>query len=257
MSESSAEAVSSGGSKGPFGRLMTSLKALVEPELPLEDRRLSGRLETSLEVNFVTEQERAGTGIVLDLSRRGLRLRTNLILNKGTSVAIKAPVALEPYYSPMLAQVMWSSRKDDDYIYGLLLPPGIEFEESWVAAVMDQLGYQISSFQRRKYVRADSELPGQLLLDAQPPLPVTVLNLSMGGAMVSSEVVIESDTPFRLQLGPHADLPELEVSGVILRNTPGETEGKHVHSTRFGPLEKRRHSLLKEYIMNLLERGVR
>lgn len=257
MSDSSAETVNTGGSKGPFGRLMSSLKALVEPELPLEDRRLSGRLETSLEVDYVTEQKISGRGLILDISRRGLRLRTDLPLSKGNSIAINAPEALQAYFAPMMAQVMWTSRFSDDYVYGLLLPPGLEFEESWVAAVMKQLGYEIASFQRRKYVRADSELPGILLLDAQPPLSVTVLNLSMGGAMVSSEVVVESETPFRLQLGPHADLPELEVSGVILRNTPGEEEGQHIHSTRFGPLEKRRHSLLKEYIMNLLEKGVR
>lgn len=255
MSESSAETVSAGSPQGPLGRLMKSLKSLVEPELPLEDRRLSGRLETNLDVDFTVENGIEGRGLVLDVSRRGLRMRTNVPMSKGASVAIKGPEGLQAYFGPMMTQVVWLSQGDEGYTYGLLLPPGTEFEDSWVAAIMEKLGYEISSFQRRKYVRADSELPGRLLLDAQPPLPVTVLNLSMGGAMIGAEVVIGSDTRFRLQLGPHADLPELEVSGIILRNTT-EVEGQHIHSSRFGPLEKRRHSLLKEYIMNLLEKGV-
>lgn len=239
----------------PYSRLMSSLKALVEPQLPLEERRLSGRLDTELEVNYTTEQNKPDRGTILDVSRRGLRLQTRMPLSRGMTVAIQAPDKLQEFFSAVTAQVMWSSKTEGGYVSGLLLPPGIEFEESWVASVMQQLGYHISSFQRRKFVRADSELPGTLLLDAQPPISVTVLNLSMGGASVATDIVVEQDTAFRLQLGPHADLPELEITGVVLRHNVSE-EGTHIHSTRFGPLEKRRHSLLKEYIMNLLEKGV-
>ena len=240
----------------PISRLMSSLKALVEPQLPLEERRLSGRLDTELDVSYTTEQESSGRGTILDVSRRGLRFQTRMPLSRGMTVAIQAPEKLQEFFPAVTAQVMWSSKSDLGYISGLLLPPGIEFEESWVASVMEQLGYRISSFQRRKYVRASSELNGTLFLDAQPPIKVTVLNLSMGGASVSSEIVIEQDTTFRLQLGPHADLPELEISGVILRHNASPEGTQQIHSTRFGPLEKRRHSLLKEYIMNLLEKGV-
>lgn len=257
MAESESDARRAETKKGALARLLSSIKFLVEPDLSVDDRRIAGRLACSLDTSYVTETGETGTGQVLDVSRRGLRMRTPVAVSKGLTIALKAPANLtEAAYAPLMAKVMWSSRDGDSYLLGLLLPPGIEDEETWLEAYLISAGYNIEDPQRRKFVRAESELAGQLLLDAQPPVEVLVLNLGLGGALLRSELSFDSNSPFRLQLGPHGNLPELVLSGSILRVSQNEGEDWYYHSTRFGPLEERRHTLLKEYIIKLLKKKV-
>jgi hypothetical protein len=254
MSEQKDEALRQS-KKGALARLLSSIKFLVDPELPVEDRRVAGRVDCQLETGYVTETGEGGVGTVLDISRRGLRMRTDLLLPKGITVALKPPASLNAGdLAPIMARVMWSSKADQGYLSGLLLPPGIEDEETWLEALLIDLGFDAGSSQRRKFVRAETSLPGRLHLDGLPVLEVTVLNLSLGGALLKAEQAFEKSSSFQLGLGPHKDLPELELSGTILRHTPAEGEGRHLHSTRFGPLEERRHTLLKEYIIKLLQK---
>lgn len=241
--------------QGALARLLSSIKMLVDPQLPVEDRRHTGRMDCALDTGYSTEGGESGTAQVIDVSRRGLRIRSARPIAKGLTIALKAPSSMpEGDYSALMARVMWSTRDGDSFLSGLLLPPGIQDQETWLEAFLVSKGYNLADPQRRKFVRADSELAGQLLLDAQPPLQVLVLNLSLGGALIRSELAFEKQQAFRLQLGPHGDLPDLELSGTVLRHSHTDGDNWHFHSTRFGPLETRRHSLLKEYILKLLKK---
>jgi hypothetical protein len=243
--------------KSAMARLLSSIKFLVEPGLPVEERRIGGRLECSLETSYVSEMGDSGEAVVLDISRRGLRIRTSGSVTKGLTLALKPPSEFaNGDFAPLMARVMWSKKDDDGYLAGLLLPPGSEDEETWLEAFLVSKGYGVGGPQRRKYVRADSELPGRLNIRDEPTMEVTVLNLGLGGALIRCEPVLEKMSPFRLHLGPYEDLPELEISGTILRHSKGDdSEPWTYHSSRFGPLEERRHSLLKEYVVKLLRKA--
>ena len=242
--------------QGALSRLFSSIKFLVEPDPPVEDRRGGGRLESALATSFVTENGDNYDCTVLDVSRRGLRVRTARPVGKGLSVAIKPPEQFAENHASLMARVMWS-RKDDDGtpLAGLLLPPGNENEESWLEAYLLSKGHSASGPQRRKFLRADAELPGRLVGKDNKTVAVTLINLGLGGALIRCEPELAKMSPFQLHLGPHGSLPELELSGTILRLTPSNGETFHLHSSRFGPLEARRHDLLKKYIVSLLRQG--
>ncbi len=240
----------------PFSRLLSSIKQLVDPTLPIEDRRGGGRLACSYESSFVTEHGETGRCEVVDVSRRGLQLITENPLAKGLTVAIKTPETLgSDAFASVMTKVMWT-RKDQDqrFLSGVLLPPGIEDEETWLEAILSKSGYRDDGSQRRKFVRAESEISGRLALDGETPFEVMVLNLGMGGALIKCEQSLPAERHFVLELGPFGDLPDIEISGTILRETDSNDGGPRLYSSRFGPLEKRRHSLLQEYILTLLKK---
>lgn len=240
--------------QGPLARLMNSIRGLVDPDLPVEDRRSAGRYPCELETSYVTEIGGTGQARVLDVSRRGLRLSTPASLGRGITVAVKPPAALDGAFPPLMARVMWSRKAEDGYLCGLLLPPGTEDDQSWLEAYLSSQGLNPREPQRRKHVRADSDIPGLVSWEGRPALPVMVKNLSLGGALIRTPETLEKNSAFRLSIGPHADLPDLELSGVVLRQSGGDEEGND-YSVRFGPLEQRRHTLLKEYIVSLLRKS--
>lgn len=243
--------------KNPFSKLLASIKELVEPTLPIEDRRGGGRLACSYETSYVSEYGESGQCEIIDVSRRGLQLKTERPLARGLNVAIKTPEALgREKFASVMTKVMWTRKSQDQrYLSGLLLPPGIEDEETWLESILSKAGHKHDGSQRRKFVRAESEIAGRLDLEGEAPFNVTVVNLGMGGALIKSERSLEADRHFNLQLGPFGDLPEIEISGTILREASSTDGGPRLHSSRFGPLEKRRHSLLQEYILALLKKS--
>lgn len=240
--------------QGALARLMNSIRGLVDPQLPVEDRRSTGRFACDLETSYVTEIGGTGQARVLDVSRRGLRLSTAQQLGRGMTVAVKPPASLDGAFPPLMARVMWTRKGDQECLCGLLLPPGTEDDQSWLEAYLASQGFNAREPQRRKHVRADSDIPGELARDAQFPLSVVVKNLSLGGALIRTDQSLEKNSHFKLALGPHGDLPELELAGIVLRQSGGDDEGLN-YSVRFGPLEQRRHTLLKEYIVSLLRKN--
>lgn len=255
MEESSAgKAPRSEAKKSALAHLLSSIRFLVEPELPIEDRRTAGRMDCNLDTSYVTQTGSSGNATVLDVSRRGLRVRTSTSVRKGITIALKPPPELaQGDYAPLMARIMWTSKDGDGCLAGLLLPPGSENEQTWLEAYLVSKGYNIAEPQRRKFVRAESEIAGLLLQDEQPDLEVLVLNLGLGGALLQTDHQLEKNSAFRLDLGPYADLPALEISGTILRHSRNEGEPWYYHSCRFAPLEERRHTLLKKYILKLLK----
>lgn len=240
--------------EGPLARLLSSIKFLVDPVLPVENRRDDGRVECSYKVSYLSETNRSGEGELMDISRRGMRLRTSEALAKGRIVSLLPPKRMEIQedFAPLMARVVWACKDTDGrYLAGLLLPAGSADEETWVEELLTRLGYP-NDPKRRKHVRAEANLEGVFRLTGGPEAEVLVMNLGMGGALVRADDRYEKDSAFTLLLGPAGNLPEIELQGVVLKSM-GEESGGHNHSVRFGPLERRRHDLLKEYIVYLLE----
>ncbi len=200
--------------------------------------------------------DKNGIGELLDISRRGLRLRADRQLSKGRTIALRSPRSLEneKVFPPVMARVVWACRDTDgQFLAGLLLPTASDNEETWVEELLTRLG-SADDGQRRKHVRAEANLDGVFQLVGGAEAEVLVLNLGLGGALIRAEDCYEKDSAFTLQLGPQGDLPELELQGTVLKNATSDDEGDEFtyHSVRFGPLERRRHAVLKEYIIWLL-----
>ena len=243
--------------KGKLASFLAAISHLLDPVVPVDDRRASGRISSEETLGFLSEAGKKGQAKLLDLSRSGMRLQTESRLTKKTTLALKPPnhpaVKEEP---PLMAKVVWSYRDPSgQYISGLQVPQESCEEPTWLSLLLTELGYSDDGTQRRKYIRAETEILGKFEAENEKePMAVRVLNLSMGGALIEANQAIEANVQFSLELGPQADLPSLKLQGTILRNS-SDAEGEKVyHSARFGGLGDESHKVLAEYIRSLMKK---
>lgn len=241
---------------GPFARLLSSIKFLVEEDVNTSDKRRSPRIECRCEVEFVDLHGTKGKGFLIDISKKGLQMETETKLYKGVTLAIKAPEEeMLDRTAPFMAKVRWVRKKHGQYRIGLALPQGIEDDPHWLEALLTQLGYAEDG-QRREHIRASSEIRGQLTLDDDDERvshSVELLNLGMGGALIKSGTSFSKDAQFSLLIGPFKDLPILSLTGTILRVVEKSGKDFDLFPCSFRPNEESEAATLKEYILKLNE----
>lgn len=244
--------------KNLLTRILSSIRFLVNPELNTDDRRGEPRIPCLYRLTFVTDVGIKGEADLLDVSRNGLRVETDELHPKGTTMALNPPNEEElTVFSPLMAQVVWTNvTANDKYRLGLALPSGLADEETWLDSVLESLGYSESGPQRRQHIRAEGAIDGRMTMDedeSKTTILVSVLDLGMGGALIKCPETLEKNAQFSLLLGPYDDLPQIELQGTILRAVAKPEQGLTLHPARFRPLDEREETLLREYILNLLE----
>lgn len=243
--------------RGLLTRLLSSIGFLIAPDLNTDDRRAVPRLPCSKTVKFVSDTGVPGTAELLEVSSRGLRLSTDMALTKGRTLALNPPDDAElEIYAPIMAHVVWSSSQGPSkHLLGLAVPDELQDETTWLDSMLASLGYNDDGSQRRQHIRAEAEIEGWLLVDDQAEeqsVQISVMNLGMGGALLRSASTFPKDAQFKLSIGPHDDLPQLDLLGTILRVI--KKESFTLHPCRFRPLDERDDKILREYILNLLDR---
>lgn len=236
-----------------LNRLMSSINFLVTEDTNTSDQRTTPRIECRAEVDYVDENGSKGKGYLVDISRSGLQLETTKKLAKGLTLALNAPQGerLEKT-APFMARVRWTRKgKNGDFRAGLALPPGVEDDPHWLEALLSQLGYVDDGNQRRRFIRSDSDLLGRLKPSDgnSAEVPVKVLNLGMGGALLRSDQILAPNLQFGLVVGPYQDLPSITLNGTILRAIENE-ESFHLYPTRFSLADERESAVLQEYILH-------
>ena len=203
--------------QGLLTKLLSSINFLVTENTSTRDTRGSARIECRAEVAYVEETGSRGKGYLVDISRTGLQLETESKLSKGRTV----------FQQPE--------------------------ERAWLESLLHQLGYTDDGSQRRRFIRADSAIEGQLTPEAEgsEPVMVKVLNLGMGGALLRADEALAQNLQFKLVLGPHEDLPELCLDGTVLRIIEKPDEGFVLHPSRFATSNEREEAILNEYILKL------
>jgi PilZ domain len=243
--------------KGLMARLLSSIDFLVSRDLSTEDRRSVPRLGCQYEVRFINERGKPGQGELIDVSSKGLRLRTPGPLAKGLTLALNSPEDENlDRFPPLMARVVWSIREQTGtYQHGLMLPLALEEEETWLDHVLQAMGYTDGGSQRRQHIRAEAEIDGLLVLDEDPTarkVSVAIQNLGMGGALLRCPETLPKNSQFALTIGPFDDLPEVALAGTILRVTELPHKGYTLHPARFRPLESLGERVLREYILKLI-----
>ena len=244
--------------QGLLSKLMSSISFLVTEDTKTQDQRNSPRIECRAEISYVDEHGIKGTGFLIDISKSGLQLETSTKLGKGLTLALNAPndESLERT-TPFMAKVCWSRKGQGVFRAGLALPSGVEDDPHWLESLLHQLGYTEDGSQRRRFIRSDSELSGLLspALDRENPIPVKVLNMGLGGALLRSNTALPKNLEFYLQIGPYQDLPAVGVEGSVLKVTEKPEEGFSLNSVRFSIAEEKELDILKEYILNISGRS--
>jgi PilZ domain len=238
-------------------RVLSAINFMVSEDLNTQEQRISPRVDCRYEVSYVDENGMKGVGYLIDISKKGIQLETSRKIKKGITVALKAPESeVLDRTAPFMAKVQWTRKgPEGSFRAGLALPPGADEDPHWLESLLHQLGYTDDGTQRRHFIRASSEISGQLCVhESDETCEVEVLNLGMGGALLKTPSELPKDGQFQLTVGPFEDLPPLSLSGTILRVVEEPDRDYRLYPSRFRPTEDRDTNILQEYILKFSDR---
>ncbi len=221
-----------------------------------EERRRLIRLRCDYSVQCVVEQEQFAAHII-DMGLNGMRLRMSHKLKPGSNVFVYHPTRSERVENEyVLCLVRWSrKRRDSDE-----LETGLQYADtpgnmrrSWVKFLLKELGFdERAIYTRRKSIRAEAALTGQLVTPEGRQLNGTVLNLGAGGALFESPTTFPPSTKVRLRVGPLGSLRELWLTGIVLHAKTPNQDGAQLTSIRFEDLKAGQVKQLGQYVLQLL-----
>jgi len=159
---------------------------------------------------------------VMDLSAAGAALISSRRFAKGSIIMLGQPQLPNMEKTQALQATV-------RYCRGLRerFRVGVEFRgnlvDSWVGEALLELGFDSSHMeQKRRYVRAQTQLPIEIRTWDGEFLVGTLLDLSRGGALLNTTKAWGVGEALRLILGPVGFLPVLFLSAVVLHQRPDQ-----------------------------------
>lgn len=191
---------------------------------------------------------------VVDIATRGARLETPQPLQPGQLLIISyRPGGVPVGRQRLKCEVAWS---DAGHAGIKFVDTEENIKHSWAHRILSELGFDDRSIFKRKSRRADAVLPTVLFLVDQDELSChgTILNIGVGGALVRIPTLLEDNARLRMEIGPYAKLPLLQLFGRVLRSRPEEgQEDLFLHNIRFLNQDGPEVELLGKYVITLLK----
>jgi hypothetical protein len=212
---------------------------------------------TRMRCHYKCEMELEGKkleGIIIDMGVGGLRLKVFHPLKKGQRLLIHSPFnEVSEDSAAVDVQVLWTHQPERNFATyaGLkyISEPKV-MGKTWVRSVMKQLGFRPESLlSKRRWVRADCYLPGTLRRSDNSRQEIRIQNLGVGGVLFEYRGVLQLGEQ-SLRLGPHEQLPPLDVQGILIKARP---QGKqYLYGLEFDDLKPAQLRLLTVYLKTLL-----
>lgn len=221
------------------------------------ERRELVRLRCHVEVNYTVGSKRY-FGQVVDMSLGGMMLRCLQPPTLGSltdvSYEIDTPGVTE---KTVRCRMQWSKRRRRDHTHfvGLSYSSSEDvLRQSWVKATLRDLGFRPERiFQKRKHVRVNCFLPGQLTTQAGQTVEGRVYNMGANGMLLEADASLEEGQAVELTVGPHEPLDALKLKGRVVSNM--EVNRLRFLGVEFEPLSPALAAKLAEYLRVLLEEG--
>lgn len=233
------------------------------PQLSLAERRKKLRIRTYLRLE-ITISSTTASATIINLSMEGVRLRTSFPVEEGDRVEISFPADFESSHTKSVTcRAVWVTTLGSPgrmtYEVGLNFEDSREnMQNSWVRYVLEQLGFdENKTFQKRKYFRAQGIVPARIFT-AQTAESHTaeVINLGIGGALLSSERALEPDSSIHCEICLWRILPALRLSCKVIAVREDEasdgTTPRFLHSLLFLSMDMAQVKLLGNYVIFLL-----
>ncbi|CAN0442646.1 unnamed protein product, partial [Phaeothamnion confervicola] len=189
---------------------------------------------------------------VVDIGLNGMRLFLDDRLGASAKLRVHSPASFTGTHSESVdCHVRWcrKRRKVEGYEIGVQYDgkPG-SMRRSWVKFLLKELGFdERSIFTRRKSIRADGSIRGQMIGPEGRALTGTIRNLGAGGALFETPNSLPSGTPVRLRVGPWRRLQAIELPAVVLSARDSQC------TLRFGELTASQVRRLGNYVLHLLK----
>jgi hypothetical protein len=241
----------------------------------LEQRRLI-RISCDFRVRCVQDNGSEFEGRIVDLALSGLRLVTDRKLEARTRLYVHLldPI-LEGENEQVFCGVRWSRHMKDSPLFesGLLFldTPG-SARKSWIKFLLREVGFDEQSvFSRRKLLRAGTALPAELVGPGKLHYPARLVNLGVGGCLLSLASNPDPAPTYDLRLGPTATFKLLYVHARVKQSALEKSEatalvpetrrpsaepkpgGRYLVGIEFDSLSAAQTRLLGEYVLNLLK----
>ncbi len=244
-----------------FRSFWSGLKALVlgeSNEWDYIERRKLVRLQCHYNVEFRVSTRKKFKGTILDMSLKGMKLKTYADLKSGDKVTVFSPVpVIEAKTEAALCRVGWVRKRERDYanFVGLLYADDSNtMSGSWVKYILKQLGFHKDViYQKRRHVRAECFIPVRVVRGVGKSCLGRLHNLGVGGALVELPVVggVELGRELQLKVGPWDKFPAFTVSGKVVNV---RREGQlPLHGVEFDELSEHQLKRLGEYLFYLLK----
>ncbi len=193
-------------------------------------------------------------GVISDMGVGGLRLKLFHSLKRGQKVLVHCPFnEVGENCESVEATVLWTHQQERTGATHVGLKYSSEpklMARTWVRSVMMQLGFRPESIlSKRRWVRADCFLEGSVRRADNSRLEMRVQNLGVGGVLFEYRGILQLG-PQSVRLGPHEQLPHLDVQGTLVKARP---QGKHyLYGLEFGEMKPAQLRLLTVYLKTLL-----
>lgn len=178
------------------------------------ERRHSLRVPCKWAVTLKTPEAEVLTGTAVDVSPRGLQVQWNgnVSLTRGSTVEVGSSTQGG---EPCHCQVRWVRRQGGRTLAGLAFENLDQLPRSWVHPLLLK-AFPRRLEQRRYSLRIRCKLSGQVNAPGGS-FPVTVRDLSIGGALLEGPQPLQEGCTVELVLGPWAPLPALTLVGQVQR----------------------------------------
>jgi c-di-GMP-binding flagellar brake protein YcgR len=221
---------------------------------PAKDGRQAVRVVCRLPVKCFSKRPWFPATVV-DLSPTGMRLETDATLAKGDQMW----VSFEDHKSRGSAvdvEVMWIRNNSRGCSVGLRYRDVSRLAGTWVQLVMWEvgLGGVSDSQQRRQEIRWAAGVPAEVQDEFGNHLTrAEAADVSLGGALLKSEVGIAEGQSLKVLLTPDEGLPAFTVDCRVVRSRFQEQSKQHLVSLQFDELAPKTFACLKRLVSHLVK----
>ncbi len=219
---------------------------------PLTNRRKEARIPCDFPVLCKVGSQDDLEARLVDLGTRGMKLVLPFKVKRSQEVRVSAlPGDSAGGRQRLRCQVAWAKTTDEGFEAGLRYADTPDnLATSWVQFTLVRLNCHIGE---RRDRRISAGVPVDIH-DSQGSLLAkgTILDLSLGGAMVNVSTVLPEEQTLRVQIGTGRESSIFLLARVVSRPASPETEGI-LHSLRFFPADTTEQQRLRSLLMTLLD----
>lgn len=239
-----------------FQKVIDSLLGRSGDEMP--ERRHVIRLRSRYKVTCVTGKRNL-LAVVVDMSLGGMSIELPSSIPVGKELLVTMTQSKNQNFDvdTIKCDVKWcrKSRFLNHYTAGVKYADTDEnMRGSWVKFVLGkELGFSETFYrQRRGKMRVQTDLPLKVRNNNEEYLTQgTTISLSLGGAMLKTEIPITNGKAIIAEIGPYSTSPLLRAPCVVLSSRKEVETQSYLHRVRFDGLDEAAKGVLNTYMRGL------
>lgn len=206
-------------------------RLLPAPHAPVQERRDSIRLQCKLHALMQVEDQFATVSLV-NVTPSGVAIEAAKPLAEGQTVTLTR----DGFGDPFQGKVAWCKALDEGHQMGLEYAVDASvMNDSWLTPALKQAGFRAElADEKRELVRIPGRVRCKLNgLTGETYTEGEMLDLSLGGALVESDVEFNEGLSLEFETFPLGDLPSLKGIAKVASSRESDRKGHWLSGLRF------------------------